>query len=210
MLEYLCVFDKEQDRLGQTWLPKRTALRVLLVSALVPIVPLWFVFYPAHEFPMFFTNWGLIMTISSLLVTAFMPYDTKYRQKPNKMALNHLLFSMASLAEIIICSIYWTLLHQNVMRKNAHSTAQMAYQCYAHALPGLATLINFCLTDVLYYRKQFKLWYVFLFIFCVTNYHGVKKSGVEEAYSFLTWQDPTETAIVIGGFVVLIAIIVIT
>ena len=79
LLEYLVVFDKEQDRLGQTWLPKRTALRVFLVSSLVPILPLWFLFYPAYEFPIFFTNWGLLMTITSLTLSAFMPYDTLYR-----------------------------------------------------------------------------------------------------------------------------------
>ena len=119
---------------------------------------MWFVFYPAHEFPMFFTNWGLVMTILSLLISAFMPYDIKYRQKPNKMALNHLFFAMSGVAEIVICSVYWSLLHKNVMRKNAHSPAQQAYQCYAHALPGIASLLNFWVTDVLYYRKLFKLW----------------------------------------------------
>ena len=101
------------------------------------------------------------------------------------------------------------MLHKSVMRKNAHSTAQQIYQCYAHALPGIATLVNFCLTDLLCYRKQVKLWYVFLFIFCVTNYHGVQKSGVGQAYPFLTWQDPTETALVISGLVILIALIVV-
>ena len=93
----------------------------------MPIVPLWFLFYPAHEFIVYFTNWGLIITIFSLIVSAFMPYDTLYRQKPNKMALNHLLISAAFTAEIVICAIYWPFLHKSVMRKNAHSVPQMVY-----------------------------------------------------------------------------------
>ena len=91
LLEYLCVFDKEQNRLGNTWLPKRVALRAFLIASLVPIVVFWFVLYPAHEFPVYFTNWGLLMTIASLLLSSILPYDLHYRQKPNKMALHHLM-----------------------------------------------------------------------------------------------------------------------
>ena len=75
-------------------------------------------------------------------------------------------------------------------------------------MPGLATLINFCLTDLLYYRRLVTLYYTVLVVFLVSNYRGVKSSGVEEAYPFLKWQDPTETALFIGGIMILILLVV--
>ena len=124
LLEFLCVFDKEQDRLGQVFMHKRVALRTFLLSLLIPIAPFWFAFYPAQEFLVYFTNWGLLMTILSLTLSALMPYDILYRSKPNKMALHHLMLSMSLTSEIVICSIYWTMLHKSVMKKNAHSFEQ--------------------------------------------------------------------------------------
>ena len=46
-------------------------------------------------------------------------------------------------------------------------------------------------------------------VFLASNYHGVQKAGIEQAYSFLTWQDPVQTAQVVLGFHALIAVIVV-
>ena len=77
-------------------------------------------------------------------------------------------------------------------------------------MPGLATLINFCITDTLYYKGSVRLWYPVMALWLASNYHGVKQNGIKVAYPFLTWQDPTESGCVILGFTVMVAGLVLT
>ena len=84
------------------------------------------------------------------------------------------------------------------------------YQCYAHAMPGIASLINLLITDALYYKGLMKLWYIILELFLISNYSSVKTQGVKVAYPFLTWEDPIESAKVVVAFHVMIAVLVMT
>mmetsp|Transcript_43390 Transcript_43390/g.57438 ORF Transcript_43390/g.57438 Transcript_43390/m.57438 type:complete len:99 (+) Transcript_43390:59-355(+) len=95
MLPYLCIYDSEQARLNKTWMTRRTLFRCVFAACLVPLVCGWGLFYPWHEFPQYLTNWGLILCLLSLCLSAYMPYDQHYRQKPCLMAMNHLVFSLA-------------------------------------------------------------------------------------------------------------------
>ena len=76
------------------------------------------------------------------------------------------------------------------MKKNVRSLERQYYQIYAHAMPGIASLINLLITDALYYKRLMKLWYIVLELFLINNYLSVKSNGVKVAYDFLTWEDP--------------------
>ena len=111
LLEYFCIFDSEQKRFGKTWLTKRTLFRCAFAAFIVPIILGWGVLYPWHEYPQYLTNWGHILVLGSLCFSAYMPYVPDYRRRPCLMASHHLLFSMAVCVILIICGVYWSMLH---------------------------------------------------------------------------------------------------
>ena len=200
-LEYLCIFDIEQQRLSQTWLTKRIVLRILFASLLVPIFAGWFYLYPAGEFHQYFTNWGLVAVFASLCITTYMPYSKNYRKKPRLMAINHFLFTFAILAQSIITIIYWTLLHKSVIKKNSHNITAVIYQYASHSIPAIACLYNVLATDFLFYRGYVPCLVVIGIIFLSTSYISYLISG-HVTYWFLDWSDPKKAvpagALIIG------------
>ena len=110
-LEYLCIFDVEQKRLCNTWITKRILFRLFFASLLLPLIPMWHYLYHFNTFFPYLTNWGLVLTLSSLLVTAYMPYSKTYRKKKKLMAWNHALLSMAIISETLVTCVYWTVMH---------------------------------------------------------------------------------------------------
>ena len=77
-------------------------------------------------------------------------------------------------------------------------------------MPGIASLINFLITDALYYKGLMKPWYLILEIFLINNYLSVKNNGVKVAYPFLTWEDNYNSAMVVAGFHVMVFVLVMT
>lgn len=72
--------------------------------------------FPPYELFIFFTNWGLMFTISSLILTIKCARDIDISKKPTIMAWNHLTFEFAFFCEIIITVIYWTVIHEEVIK----------------------------------------------------------------------------------------------
>ena len=111
------------------------------------------------------------------------------------MASHHLLFSMALGMQVIVTSVYWTLLHRDVMANNKGHMGAMIYQCLAHSLPALACLYNLCVTDFIYYRGIDKLSVGLSVFYLLLNFTMTKITG-NVTYFFLSWKDPTTSAFV--------------
>ena len=178
---------------------KRIIFRLIFASLLLPLIPGWCYLYDWNHFFQYLTNWGVVLTLCSLVVTAYMPYSKTYRKKTKLMAWNHALLSLAIVSETIVMVVYWTMLHKTVMKNNSHSKLAVFYQYYAHIVPAIACFYNFMSTDFLFYRGYARFLLLLAIIFFFVNFTQTKLTG-NFSYWFLKWQDPYFTALVIGIF----------
>jgi heme/copper-type cytochrome/quinol oxidase subunit 3 len=66
-----------------------------------------------HYFLVPFTNWTLIMTTLLLSSTILACIDDKaFKQDKRAMAANHLLYTFSMIMNIVVMTVYWTLLHK--------------------------------------------------------------------------------------------------
>ena len=169
-LEYLCIFDSEQKRFARTFLTKRNLGRFVFVSLLVPLIPGWFHLYGWGQFEEKLTNWGMVFVIANLIISVLMPYSKNYRKKPLLMAVNHAIFSIAIILQVIGTFYFWAMVGTDVVKKNRHNKLAVIYQYTAHTMPTLACLYNFIITDFLFYRRHARISFVITFLLLATNY----------------------------------------
>ena len=89
---------------------------------------------------------------------------------------------------MIVAIVYWTLLHKDVMERNAGNPLALYYQYAAHTIPTIACLYNFMVTDFLFYRGYSKFLSCFTVIYLSTNCIKTKVTG-NVAYWFLRFDD---------------------
>ena len=172
LLEYLCIFDSEQQRLCKTWLTKRNLIRIIFIGLLVPLITGWFFLYGWAGYVKSLANWGVFLVISSLICSSMVPYSKNYRRKPRLMALNHALFSMAILIQLLDFFSYWLTFNResSKIKKNKHTELIVFYQYALHIVPPLACMYNFAITDFLFYRKFYKVSLFGTVLYLVANY----------------------------------------
>ena len=131
----------------------------------------WFFVYGSAGYIKSLANWGVFLVLSSLICSSMVPYSKNYRKKPKLMALNHALFSMAILIQLLDFFSYWlTLNHESTIKKNKHTELIVLYQYAQHILPPLACIYNFAITDFLFYRKFYKVSLFGTVLYFVANY----------------------------------------
>ena len=127
-LPYLCRFHQEQRLdLKETWLSKKSLTRLMLLVINLPIIPAWGIFYRFNELPRYFSNWGTLLVIISLLVCLFAPYDLKIHQKVDKLAWAHLLITFATFTQLIIVPVFWGVLYTEAIRSVRFGLAEKIF-----------------------------------------------------------------------------------
>jgi hypothetical protein len=64
----------------------------------------------------FFTNWGLMFTELSLLLTIICASNEALIKNVKLLAINHLLFELCFMMEIVITVVYWVVIHETLLR----------------------------------------------------------------------------------------------
>ena len=190
MLQYLCIYDAEQHRLLKNWISKRILLRMTMAAVLLSLLPCWLFFHPLRELPLDPANWALLTVVASLFLSAYVPYSKTYRNKPRLMATNHFLLSLAIYSQLILTFLYWAQLNEHLVKRNRHQKHAAWYHYLTHSLPALAIICNFCVTDMILYRKHAKL--VSLGVLLALGYSFMAKQVTGEVSNkwYLRWQDP--------------------
>ena len=201
-LEYLCIFDAEQKRLCHTWITKRILFRIIFAAFIFPAIPGWFLLHEYSTFFSYATNWGHLVTMASLIVSAYVPYSQTYRRKPRLMAWNHALLSCSVLLMCIIMPVYWSMVHQSILQRNVGNHIKVAYTYYTHTVPAAACLYNFTVTDFLFSRSYAKFTVFLVGVFMTINFTVTQLTGII-TYQFLKWQDPIESVCVVTLFTLL-------
>jgi hypothetical protein len=72
-----------------------------------------YLYWDWHYFLVPFTNWTLIVTTLSLSASIVACLDDKeFKRDREKMAIHHLLYTLAIMMNFVVMTVYWTLLHK--------------------------------------------------------------------------------------------------
>ena len=186
-LEHLCCFDQEAKDCKESLSWKNT-FRIFFAVLHVLLIACWFHLYGWGMFEQYLTNWGICLILVSLCVSTYIPYCEDYKKRPGLMAFNHIILSVAIVLELIVTIVYWTLVHKDVMRRNAGNPLALYYQYAAHTIPTLSCLYNFWATDFLFYRRYSRVLVCLTTIYLSVNCLTTKMTG-NISYWFLRFDD---------------------
>ena len=112
------------------------------------------------------------------------------------MALNHFLYSLSIIMNIVTVSVYWIIIHKENMKELEGQQLPIFQQYIVHVVPAFCCWFNAFISNIVLSRKvlvplvQFGAFYMF------TNFVQTKKSG-KPIYSFLPWTDLNSPLLVI-------------
>jgi len=106
------------------------------------------------------------------------------------------LTELALISEFIIITIYWSLLHSEIVKyaeKIAETDPTHAYHYYllnvfVHIVPGISILLNVIISKIIFVPYHLKYVLLYGMVYCFVNYSGTIIMG-EPLYYFLTWED---------------------
>ena len=199
-----CDFKIEYELLKQkrhNW--KQTIRYGLLIANILTVLNNLRLF-PAWEFLVFFSNWGLIMATLSIFLTIKCAEDQNTHSKLHLLACNHILFEVSFLSGLIINGIYWNLIYPAKIKEETR--LDVIFQMWTlHLVPWISTLANFFITDIIFLRRHRRQIFWIGFTYVISNLITTKMRG-KPAYTFMTWSDPLSYMIAFS--LVVIAVLV--
>ena len=184
--------------------PGRTLLRYICILSLLSCYYVTIIVWPLEELFTLFSNWTLHITTLSILLTISCSKDQNINhlernEIKSKIAITHLMYTIAILFNLVVVSIYWTVIHPETMPKHRKNGPPLRVTCQymIHIIPAICCLINTIITNLVLLNgiltTILKLSTFYLLInFTATKYHGTP------IYSFLSWESWETPAIVVG------------
>lgn len=120
----------------------------------------------------------------------------------NQLAWLHITFEISFLFNLVVMTLYWSLLHQEQLEHYAGKPLNILNLYWSHGVPGLCALANFAMTDVVIRASHAKAILVFMVVYGYVNYCEVKATGTP-LYWFLAWDDVYETSAIYAGLVLM-------
>lgn len=200
-LSFLLDFLEEHRRMtpvneNSYFTPQRARLFCLVLISLPYLTAV--LFWDFHNFFVPFTNWTLIMTTLSLLLTINAARDTahyhesalkrrkalnapcKYRTVALLQALHHVIYTLSIVMNMIVMSVYWTILHSGQMAEYsaADQWGKRLHERTVHSLPGTVCLINLLVSRIRLKQGFWKVIVVVVIIYSLFLHHEYVKYGI--------------------------------
>jgi len=159
-----------------------------------------------------FTNWTLILTTLTLMLSLWAGYDdydfgknSLFRHSRTNSSFGralrlqtslHLLYTISLMCNFVVMSIYWTMLHKQEMEE-AGSKGKRYHLVLVHSIPGITCLVNAYISNM---RLKFGFWKLISFIvsvYCSFLYVFWLKTGRQQ-YSFLDFNKQRESFVVVN------------
>ena len=125
-----------------------------------------------------FTNWSLMLTTATLILSIWAGYDTfdfgknslHRHSRTNQgfgraiklQATLHLLYTLSIIMNFVVMTVYWTLLHREQMltegncdKTGCKNWGRALHLCIVHTIPGTVCLINAYISNL---RLKFTFW----------------------------------------------------
>ena len=140
----------------------------------------------------FATNWIQLMTALQLILSIWCHASPN---APNFIkGLHHFLFEMIMPGHLLIMTVYWGTLHSPTMEQYAGNYPIIAHKIFCHLAPGVFSLFNFLISDIVIIHRHSLVLVVFGVIYSCVNYMETKARGTP-LYWFLDWKDMTSVYI---------------
>jgi hypothetical protein len=156
-----------------------------------------------RRFFLFFTNWTQFITLVSVVYSINMASDLQSMKNTHKLALHHILYTLAILMNFVTVSIYWSLIHMQVVG-TVKSKLQLLDLYTAHIVPGLVCILNSYHTNAVLSRKNVKHVAGLLIFYGLINLAETKYTG-EPLYYFLTWES-IDSVVISSGILLFVCL----
>ena len=128
----------------------------------------------------------MILSLLSLELTYFCAKDLEVQSSSLIMATLNISFELAIVFQLIVVSVYWTIVHETVLIEVKGNTHALIQTYCSHSIPFLATMINFFITDIVFKLSHVKYLCPVGLFYLLTNYLTTLYRG-HPVYFFLPW-----------------------
>ena len=115
-------------------------------------------------------------------------------------ALHHIFYCFSILCNVLVVTIYWTVLHHKALVQFQDFPKRQAYMYTVHSVPAVVCMINTWVTRAVMKKAIVKGIIVFAMVYISANYYHVARGG-KPIYWFLAFDDIVFTAGVVTGLV---------
>ena len=114
--------------------PYRNLIRYLLTLALMSCYYANIASWPLEEQLTLFSNWTCHITTLSIILTISCSKDVNINslernEIKSKIAITHLMYTIAILFNIVVVSIYWTIIHPETIEKHRRDGPPLKVAC---------------------------------------------------------------------------------
>ena len=153
----------------------------------------------------FFTNWGVVTTlITALFLTYCGSHGDSITQQKGKLACMHIIFEVAFAFNLIIVTVYWTVLHVHVIDDFEGASRLAMY--LTHIFPAISLYFSWLSSENLYLSASHHILFLPIAIaYSIFNYYVTKLIG-KPIYYFITWEDHTTLLIIAALYLAFILV----
>ena len=118
-----------------------------------------------------FTNWTLMLTTLTLLLSIWAGYDdydfgknSLFRHSRTNASFGralrlqttlHFLYTISLMCNFVVMAIYWTLLHKGEMESEGKVAGKRWHLILVHSIPGITCVVNAYISNM---RLKFGFW----------------------------------------------------
>jgi hypothetical protein len=160
-----------------------------------------------------FTNWTLILTTATLVLSTWAGYDdydfgknslfrhsrtnASFGRALTLQACLHVLYTISLMCNFVVMSVYWSLLHKSEMANEGKILGRRYHLIIVHSIPGITCLVNAYISNM---RLKFGFWKLISLIaslYCTFLYLFWMKTGRQQ-YNFLDFNKQKQAFVIVN------------
>jgi hypothetical protein len=186
--------DLEMMHKSRFLLTKSGVFTIKLIFCLIPQLILdihTFIYLPLINKVYYFTSVSLTLTTFSLSITLMISWliVAKIRMCRHILRIEHVLFEVMFISQIIITIVYWATIHDFAMNKYAPAGEYTQWVViFSHVIPFATLFINFLISNYYIPKSDFRFVSIYFLIYAVVYY--IQTMFCERTpYPILTFED---------------------
>ena len=144
------------------------------------------------------TSWALLLTFFHVALSLKCSIDTEISKKRRYLIANHIVAEVTLPINLVVTIVYWLLLWEECLIKYGNDPTLLFHTIVIHSLPMALTVLNFCVTDIVFKKAHALSFFVIGLVYGYHNYSQTMSMG-EPVYWFLPWDGSGSSTLTIGG-----------
>merc|ERR1719469_195001 len=145
---------------------------------------------PWYTLAGYLTNWTVMTTFVQLLMSYYLTTNVVSENRLAILAWYHALFEVNCGLHLSVVTLYWSLLHKDLIDKFKDDQVLVFHLYCVHSFPAIAFLIDYAMLDIKMVAWHAPYLYVpVTIVYGITNYFFTFYIMGEPLYWFITWED---------------------